>query len=64
MTHPACNCQAPRIITDLLDQFHGDLPRLASAARLTPDEAHPYRGYRNFIALLRTFGDIVGGIAV
>ena len=50
-------------IGKLLDQFHADLPRLAAAARLTLDEAHPYRGYRNFMALLRTFRDLVDDIA-
>ena len=50
-------------IGDLLDEFHKDLPNFAAAARLTLEEAHPYRGYRNFTGLLRTFRDLVDDIA-
>ena len=50
-------------IGDLLDEFRKDLPKLAAAARLTLDEVHPYRGYRNFMGMLRTFRDLMDDIA-
>lgn len=50
-------------MSDLLDEFRSDLPALASAAKLTLDEAHPYRGYRNYMDLARSFRDTVGEIA-
>ncbi len=36
-------------LTKILRQFYSDLPRLARAARLTMEEVHPFRGYRNFL---------------
>ena len=50
-------------IADLLDEFPNALPGLVAAARLTLDEAHPYRGYRNYTDLLRTFRDLADAIA-
>ena len=49
--------------SELLDVFRTVLPELAATARLTLDEAHPHRGYRNFIGLLRTFRELVDDIA-
>ena len=43
----------------ILRQFYADLPGLARAARLTMDEVHPFRGYRNFLDMVRAFRDLV-----
>jgi hypothetical protein len=51
-------------MADLLDEFRHDLPELADAAQLAPDEVDPYRGYRNFMDLLRGFRDTIRDIAV
>jgi hypothetical protein len=50
-------------MSDLLDEFREDLPELAMAAKLSLDEVHPYRGYRNYLALLRGFRETTRKIA-
>jgi hypothetical protein len=44
---------------DLLDNFHRDLKGLAKAARLTVDEVHPRRSYKNFMDMLIAFRDVI-----
>lgn len=50
-------------MADLLDEFQADLPDLAAAANLRPEEVDPYRGYRNYMDLLRSFRDTIRDIA-
>jgi hypothetical protein len=44
-------------MAEMLDTYRRLLPELAAAAQLTAEEVHPYRGYRNFMDLLRGFRD-------
>lgn len=46
-------------LNEVLRQFYSDLPKLARAARLTMEEVHPFRGYRNFLDMIRAFRDLV-----
>ncbi len=48
---------------DLLDTFRADLPKLATNARLTADEVHARRGYRNYMDMLRAFREALPAIA-
>ena len=47
----------------LFKEFEADLPSLAEKARLTAEESDPYRGYLNYMDLLREFRDQMLGIA-
>jgi hypothetical protein len=49
-------------MADLLDEFRDDLPDLATAANLTLEEVDPYRGYRNYMDMLRSFRDTIHDI--
>jgi len=46
-----------------LDKFKRDLPGLAATARLTVEEAHARRSYRNFMDLLTGFRDALRSVA-
>ena len=48
---------------DLFDSFRADLPKLATTARLTVDEVHARRGYRNYMDMLRAFREALPEIA-
>ena len=50
-------------MADLLDEFRDDLPKLALAAQLTLGEVNAYRGYHDFMTLMREFRDAIFGIA-
>jgi hypothetical protein len=45
-------------LVSLLGFFHDELPGLAKSARLTMDEVHPRRSYKNFMEMLIAFRDI------
>jgi hypothetical protein len=50
-------------LTTLFGKFRDDLPALAARARLTLEETHARRSYRNYMDLLRSFRDALPEIA-
>lgn len=48
---------------DLFEFFRADLPKLATNARLTAEDVHARRGYRNYMDMLRAFCEALPEIA-